>query len=431
MLRLCEYGGVVVNGDRPIPTDASEYAHPAVNVIIGCNRLRCKTCGEWVRHGPRGLIGTDDVSHHLDVLYATEEWANLPFLEQREAPYRLYACRCTVWLEDDAHRIVDPDPDLDTPHFPWLCQGHSLPMRPVTVGETTISADTDFEVLVDKILSGWSPFEPVGLKYDGPVYWLTRLYAYLYGLPEANSLSKEVSRRVDQAEPETLGRVLLFFKELPKATGAGAIVKAISDRVEKSGIGYGLPEAFEPPTAIDVIVSRIKQGLDRRNVTDKTVLSTFKETLLLRLSDLSNEIIGETEADRMRARLPDGFDDSMVVALAQGLEQERSDLPLKALLDLNWSVAFDEEDLLWLANQIVPIEKAGNGRWKPILESLVDLSRIDLEAFGPLVLIAGTRIIQSDLVALDEIRNWIEATGKSDEVWVLPLVLTLNTQAMK
>ncbi len=53
------------------------------------------------------------------------DWSALPWLEPIAA--RLYACRCTAWLEGSSHCMQDPEPDVGDPSFPWHCAGHPVP----------------------------------------------------------------------------------------------------------------------------------------------------------------------------------------------------------------------------------------------------------------------------------------------------------------
>lgn len=424
-LRYCELGGAVVNGKRPISTDASVYKHPATGPLYGCNRLRCGTCGEWVRHGPPGLVGKGDLRPHREALFEEVDWSSSPLLEKQDPSYRLYACRCTVWMEVTVHPMVDPDPDVDSPSLPWACQGHPPPTLPATVGETTLSAETDFESLVDRILTGWSPYEPARDGDDGPATWLARLYSYLLGLPEAERLSAAVSRHLDEDDPKRFGRVLLFFTKFPRATGVDAVIRKVSRQIERIAVGYGLPEDNEPASGLALLASRLEARASPPDEIDRSALNAFKEALLLPVSELSNEVVGRTGADRVFAKLP-GMTDSMAKMLAARTEKKRADLPLKVLSSLNLRRAFSEDDQLWLANHIVEIEKASPGRWKPIIEALVGLHRVDVRAYGHLALIAGTRLIESGEVSRDQIRDWVQAYSHSRDAWAPPLLKKLR-----
>jgi hypothetical protein len=328
-------------------------------------------------------------------------------------------------MEVTVHPMVDPDPDIDSPSFSWACQGHPPPTLPATVGETTLSADTDFESLVERILTGWSPYEPTRDGDDGPVTWLARLYSYLLGLPEAERVSAAVARHLDEADPKRFGRVLLFFTKFPRATGVDAVVRRVSGQIERIAIGYGLRESNEPASALALLASRLSARVSPPDEIDRLASNTFKEALLLPLSELSNEVVGGTGADRAFAKLP-GMTESMAKMLAARREQKRADLPMKVLDGLRLRTAFTEDDQLWLANHIVEIEEASPGRWKPIMEALVGLHRVDVKAHGHLALIAGTRIIESGEVGRDEIRDWVQAYSHSRDAWAPPLLKKLR-----
>src|SRR5262245_59968207 len=93
--RRCAYGGLLVEAKTRLPSDLCEYFCRETLVLLGCNRLRCERCGEWVRNQPR-LALEEGVPRDIPALFASQAWTDLPFV-YRSRDLRLYACRCTVW----------------------------------------------------------------------------------------------------------------------------------------------------------------------------------------------------------------------------------------------------------------------------------------------------------------------------------------------
>src|SRR6266540_6427778 len=138
--RTCPDGGLLVSATTRLASDPCEYCHPAVT-SVGCNRLRCSRCGEWVRN--EAGFALKNVPRDIAALYASQDWPTLPFVCRRRSS-RLYTCRCTTW-EAEIDYEIDNDHDATTaPNVPWACQGHPAPELPCTLGELTIAADADW-----------------------------------------------------------------------------------------------------------------------------------------------------------------------------------------------------------------------------------------------------------------------------------------------
>jgi hypothetical protein len=223
--RICVYWGVVVDGKDVIAEDPSDYSPPDDWMNEGCNRLHCLLCAAMLRH--RGYVkATENVTDRVAELYSTEDWLSLPYIEEA-ASYRLYACRCTVFLAARSYVMYDPkdfDPLTDTT-FHWRCAGHPAPSLPLTVDGESVADAADVERLVAKILAGgWTPPGTVSALKDYPTQWLRRLYTRLRGLPEADVVGRSVASKALAKRGKELGVALQFFARFPRAAGIDDIV---------------------------------------------------------------------------------------------------------------------------------------------------------------------------------------------------------------
>ena len=206
--RTCYLDGWLVNARTRLPTDSSEYL-PKQTEIFGCNRLKCRSCGAWVRSGPldRGLLVDYQLSpDEKALLYSTEDWESLPFIKKAEDS-RLYSCKCSCFeCVIDSPMGGEKDSPND-PYVPWECAGHPTQALPkLVLGELTIDEDTSWPELVGKVLGGVVP-RPLGLGplEEGPSLWLGWLYDYLKGGPFPARLSTAIGERIDDPDPIAKG----------------------------------------------------------------------------------------------------------------------------------------------------------------------------------------------------------------------------------
>ncbi len=229
LLRYCEKGGLVVSGAMRVPEDPSEYKHPAVYGAVGCSRLRCTRCGEWVRH-QAGVSCKDDARAHLDELFVVEDWRRLPYVATSERSFlweRLDVCRCSAWLELSAHPMEDPEFDpMRDPVLPWRCAGHPAPELPLEVNGEVVGEGTNWRDLISKIRMGWAPVRLGNGDREGPAVWLCWLYSYLQGLPDADALSAAAGDLLATDDPRLRGIILFFFAAFPHAVGFEKVLRS-------------------------------------------------------------------------------------------------------------------------------------------------------------------------------------------------------------
>src|SRR4051812_32219562 len=118
-LRYCPVGGKLVGGGGRLPSDPCEY-----NESAGCNRLRCSSCGEWVRIGPPGVRSKGGAPPDLAALFSATDWLELPFIVKDHRDWRLYACKCNWWEETSMASLENDHDSPSDPNLPWACAGH-------------------------------------------------------------------------------------------------------------------------------------------------------------------------------------------------------------------------------------------------------------------------------------------------------------------
>lgn len=443
-LRHCHDGGYVVSGKNRIPEDLCEYQHPHVAALIGCNRLKCGRCGDWVRHGPPGRVAKDDVRPRLAEAYEAASWSELPYLKTESTrSYRLYVCRCSAWAGRRDYLMHDPDPSpFSQPILPWFCAGHEVPTFPLELGHgehaMEISSQADAETLANRILDGWCPRRIDIKDKDGPAQWLAWMYAYLLGLPEADAFSRACAAQLaDTDDVVTVGRILYLFRWFPQADGIGKVVDMAIAHPKRVCVGYPVPEAqWSYWTVLDVLTARLAQG----HSTPKDAIYThavhiIQQVLLTPRRKLSRkpargfDLVGAYEkALRKRHRFKR---DALQVAVDRFEKSGRGRLlekPATMLEDLAGTAAFDEDELRWLAFHIVDLEKAWKNRWQGVLRVLARADATRSEELGHLVVVAGVAIVQSGLVDLHALRKWLDTAGRSHEPWALPIIIAIDKE---
>jgi hypothetical protein len=225
LLHHCISGGWLFAGDGFVPADQADFRDGVS--MVGCNRLRCANCGHPVRH--RHGVECRNLQLRLIDLMEAQDWDKLAFL--RPSAGRLYACRCTGWLETSMHALADPDADAGDPVLPWRCDGHPHASLPVDIDGVRFDSAGELDLLVERALSGWSPASapPPGPWF--PSAWLIRVRARLDGTRLAESMDRSVAQRVVAGLPSTMGSALRFFCAYPRTTG----FESVLDFAERPG----------------------------------------------------------------------------------------------------------------------------------------------------------------------------------------------------
>ncbi len=226
-LSYCPQGGWLVS-EAPVPSDPSDHWTHGVGDVFGCNHLTCARCGALVRSAPNRKPARKLGKKQLEALADEADWSTSSLLAKTYFA-RLYACRCTSFLENARRLVQDPDHDALDLQLPWACAGHPAPTLPVLVEGATLESDTDWVGLVGSVFAGQGPpGDHVGWS-ELPASWLGRLYHRLRGLPESVALSRVIADGLASERPEDVGAALLFFRWWPHAAGSERVVE-LADR---------------------------------------------------------------------------------------------------------------------------------------------------------------------------------------------------------
>jgi hypothetical protein len=342
---------------------------------VGCGQLKCEKCGAWVRSTVEGS-------------------------------FRNYQCDCSSW-EATSQATLENDHDSPSdPNLPWSCAGHEPPNLPLQLGELSVAAD--FPSLVTRILGGACPrpLHPQRADGEGPSLWLGWLYNYLRELPEAALLSQAIGERAADSDPAAKGAALFFFSRFPEARGIEKVVDYAESHFEEMAVGWLIPDSYVP-TLWDVLVARLETHSD--DAVDVRVIALIRKAMVTPIASFPTTDIGNQQ---------------WVQSFFKSL---RKDIVARALDSNNGT--FDTEELrIWLADHIVEIDAAAPGRWKKVMVRLSDWAlKPDT---GHLIIIAGTRILQSGAASPDALEEWIEWRrlnhGWMEDAWVLPLKETIE-----
>ena len=211
-IHFCQDGPFLVgpSGDEDYFTeDPYVYTGVSSETVVGCNRLRCKDCGEMVR------FETKPETIH----------------------FRLYECGCRkheCWGRlDHVNAIPDSNPYSDQVYsLPWVCAGHPIHELPFQFEGTEISERQDFEALVKGVLAGRMPRRKTRGPEKQPLEWLLRLYSLVLDTGIEDRLGRAVGTCLVDPNRRVRARAVEFFIEWPFAHGWEALVDAVERHLD-------------------------------------------------------------------------------------------------------------------------------------------------------------------------------------------------------
>lgn len=388
MSRSCGSSAMTVGGTHRLPEDPCEY-NPEGSDGPGCNQLQCQNCGAHVRASAPGFRAQESMRREDTAeLYATEEWSSSPFVMAAGPSWRLYACRCIYWDEGAEHFLINDGDSPGDAHMNWRCGSHPVPVLPLALGKLTISTTPDWPALVQQILDGECPRQ-LERKDEGPWLWLCWLYAYLEGLPGTSELSRAIASRITDRDERVIGAVLIFFRRFPTADGVSQVFAYANADPARVPVLHAVPETDYQPSLWNMLIGMLQNRTAENPATEAV--------------DLIRKVMLTSTA---------GTRD-----------------PLKETLSRTWEAnAFRLDDAEWMSENIVALEAAGPGRWKPLMNLIVAFARNDDE-LESMIVVSGIALIQSGRVPAADIRAWIKQRAYRSDAWAQVLTSALDEKS--
>jgi hypothetical protein len=278
---FCQSGGVLVGPERIFGPEPFDYCWPLADVAIGCNHLKCRSCGASVRSAPGYGAGPDYMAHYeksgRGEIYAAADWETLVArgILAHKSYNRFYLCLCAeraetlqTYIEDEAQwQVIDPPP-------PWRCAGHPRFALPGALDGLGIGADTDWSALTARALSESLRHEvPATARFGDQ--WLSRLYHLIQHDPLGARLSEAVFAHIGSNDPRIRVNAIDFFRRNPRAPGAERLIDLAREH-------YDWFAAVPNPHAADTdMLHFLLQALAcRLDEGDRTPLPFLHEELL-------------------------------------------------------------------------------------------------------------------------------------------------------
>ncbi len=239
-LNFCHGGGYIASVAQPPPDEPLDYDAPGLTVR-GCNRLRCRGCGAWVRSVFNLQLKRWPTPAERTELYELPDLTVCPLL--RRASARLYLCRCHVHEALESSSLLDdsegPAPDAATLaagiHPDWACAGHPLATLPRLIDGIEVTPDGVGDVTL-RALRG-SLFPGASQAEHWPGLWAARLYIRLAQTPYQKGVLAALSAALTDPAPEVRVAALNSFSilGLPE-TGDRALSLLKGDRALFAGV---------------------------------------------------------------------------------------------------------------------------------------------------------------------------------------------------
>jgi hypothetical protein len=192
-LTKCLSPGALVGPKKWLPAERFDYGWAS----IGCNQLRCGTCGQWVQS------------------------------RLEEAQFiRHYECKCQSRDEYDYH-VIGSDAGQDREfRTAWHCAGHPQLPLPFELDGISIAAVGPFVSIVGQTLAN-PPFIAPGFRT--PSFWVQRLYRLLPTVSQQAAVGNAVAMQLASNDARTARAAMDFFCDIPAAAG-GEQVAVIAER---------------------------------------------------------------------------------------------------------------------------------------------------------------------------------------------------------
>jgi hypothetical protein len=238
-VNYCKAGGYCVSESEWLPAEPFDYDWVRRAPFVGCNRLRCGSCGAEVRSAVNFALPSMGPAEVYELLGEgdTTRFQPQPF-------GRIYACRCYM-IEAVAVIRSQPLDDME-PSVPWSCDGHPWLQLPAELEGVRIAEDSDWSTVARQALDHPVVLHPELRSHPG--FWLQRLYHLLLGRPAAELISRAAGDLALDPEPRVRLGAISFFLLGWDQPGAERLAPALREH----------PELF-----VDIVVPGFTVSLER------------------------------------------------------------------------------------------------------------------------------------------------------------------------
>lgn len=212
-MNLCARQGAVVSARHHLPEPAHERWWGG-GVTLGCNQLRCRSCGATVRQQPGVRIGRARDVPPPEAVHVAPDWATVPGLVTDGGRSRLYACRCRVHAETAEHLLDVVPRELTDLDLPWACAGHPEPALPLTLDGVPLDERTDTHALALDVLRGRRPVPAYADHTAHRAFWLERLAGLVPAFEEP--IARAAVEALGDDDPRAVLRALHWLRVRPR-----------------------------------------------------------------------------------------------------------------------------------------------------------------------------------------------------------------------
>lgn len=271
------------DGAHWLPEDEREYNWGLSTPFMGCNRLRCSGCGQFVKSKARVSL-LENTPALCAEIYAREEWWSHPnIVSSPLSDCRLYLCRCSGLVVQSGDAVDPPANDL-LREYAWSCAGHPGLTLPTEFDGVALASPIDVASLAKARLSHVG--SPTLARTDPTprAVFLARLYHLLPEQSGRDALSLAVAEELTSPGVEQRAAALRFFDLLPKAKGAKALLAVATANAD---LFAGVTDPKHPHRTLEEMLYMaltLRLGvseMDRHNQsTDKATLEVLRSALL-------------------------------------------------------------------------------------------------------------------------------------------------------
>lgn len=209
----------MVAADGFLPEAPFDYQAAALEVRVGCNRLRCGRCEAAVKQ--RVGVALRQGKSIFAQLYASSDWG--PFVEEKRiepmAGARLYHCMCRDALVVSETNL---EPEDGFPEPEWSCSGHPPLRLPVKLDGIVLSDGGNFAEVVRSAFAG-----TLAARHPAVAVWrsdfINRIYAILEGEPAAERVAEAAFGLLDDGDVNVALGAATFFSLHPEPKAAAGL----------------------------------------------------------------------------------------------------------------------------------------------------------------------------------------------------------------